>query len=168
MVYLKTKPKQKNKAAVTRLWLGTSINWTTKPRDGRWPCFSLFLRALFDWLSSPLLQNMKSVKTRKIKIKTTRRIFLADLRIKLHLDFYFSQEIDLGFASGVKTFKTNYFGDQKNDWKLLVPTEVGSCIWRPFVCSVNFLVICDTGNSFFGLGFSKICICNHNLKLEWA
>lgn len=111
---------------------------------------------------------MKSVKTRKIKIKTTRRIFLADLRIKLHLDFYFSQEIDLGFASGVKTFKTNYFGDQKNDWKLLVPTEVSSCIWRPFVCSVNFLVICDTGNSFFGLGFSKICTCNHNLKLKRA
>ena len=89
-------------------------------------------------MSSPFLQNMKSVKTRKIKIKTTRRIFLADLRIKLHLDFYFSQEIDLGFASGVKTFKTNYFGDQKNDWKLLVPTEVSSCIWRPLCVQLTF------------------------------
>jgi len=34
------------------------------------------------------------------------------------------QNIDLGYASGVKVFRTSCFGDQENDWKLLVPSEV--------------------------------------------
>ena len=38
--------------------------------------------------------------------------------------FVFWQEIDLGFASGVKALRSSCFGDQSNDWKLLVPSEV--------------------------------------------
>ena len=30
----------------------------------------------------------------------------------------------MGFASGVKAFRSSCFGDQSNDWKLLVPSEV--------------------------------------------
>ena len=42
--------------------------------------------------------------------------------------FSFLQEIDLGYASGVKALRTSYFGDRENGWKLLVPSEVGSCM----------------------------------------
>lgn len=38
------------------------------------------------------------------------------------------QDIDLGYASGVKVFRTSCFGDQENDWKLLVPSEASYCI----------------------------------------
>lgn len=38
------------------------------------------------------------------------------------------QDIDLGYVSGVKVFRTSCFGDQENDWKLLVPSEVSYVI----------------------------------------
>lgn len=57
------------------------------------------------------------------------------------------KEIDLGFASGVKTFKTNYFGDQKNDWKLLVPTEFAVSLYREMMEAGRDLGIRNAGHS---------------------
>lgn len=41
-----------------------------------------------------------------------------------------AKEIDLGFASGVKAFRSSCFGDQSNDWKLLVPSEFAVCLYQ--------------------------------------
>ena len=50
---------------------------------------------------------------------------------------FFLQEIDLGYASGVKALRTSYFGDRENDWKLLVPAEVGSCMEGPLLWTAD-------------------------------
>lgn len=34
------------------------------------------------------------------------------------------QVIDLGYASGVRIFRTSCFGNQAHDWQLLLPSEV--------------------------------------------
>ncbi|KAJ7384995.1 hypothetical protein OS493_018684 [Desmophyllum pertusum] len=41
-----------------------------------------------------------------------------------------AKDIDLGYASGVKALRTSFFGDQENDWKLLVPSEFAVCLYR--------------------------------------
>ncbi|XP_015780112.1 PREDICTED: pyruvate dehydrogenase phosphatase regulatory subunit, mitochondrial-like [Acropora digitifera] len=50
-----------------------------------------------------------------------------------------AQVVDLGYASGVRTFRTSCFGNQANDWQLLVPSEVSDLgsplrleIWEQF------------------------------------
>lgn len=58
-----------------------------------------------------------------------------------------AKEIDLGFASGVKTFRTNYFGDQKNDWKLLVPVEFAVSLYREMMEAGRDLGVRNAGHS---------------------
>lgn len=41
-----------------------------------------------------------------------------------------AKEVDLGYASGVRAFRTSCFGNQENDWKLLVPSEFAVCLYR--------------------------------------
>lgn len=41
-----------------------------------------------------------------------------------------AQVVDLGYASGVRTFRTSCFGNQANDWQLLVPSEFAVCLYR--------------------------------------
>ena len=46
------------------------------------------------------------------------------MRILKNKRQFYLQEVDLGYASGVRAFRTSCFGNQENDWKLLVPSEV--------------------------------------------
>ncbi|XP_074618292.1 pyruvate dehydrogenase phosphatase regulatory subunit, mitochondrial-like isoform X5 [Acropora palmata] len=41
-----------------------------------------------------------------------------------------AQVVDLGYASGVRIFRTSCFGNQANDWQLLVPSEFAVCLYR--------------------------------------
>lgn len=58
-----------------------------------------------------------------------------------------AKEIDLGFAPGVKMFRTNYFGDQKNDWKLLVPVEFAVSLYREMMEAGRDLGVRNAGQS---------------------
>jgi len=58
-----------------------------------------------------------------------------------------AKDIDLGYASGVKVFRTSCFGDQENDWKLLVPSEFAVCLYRDLMAAGRDLGVRNAGRS---------------------
>lgn len=58
-----------------------------------------------------------------------------------------AKDIDLGYASGVKVFRTSCFGDQENDWKLLVPSELAVCLYRDLMEAGRDLGVRNAGRS---------------------
>ncbi|KAL9975914.1 hypothetical protein ACROYT_G013133 [Oculina patagonica] len=58
-----------------------------------------------------------------------------------------AKNIDLGYAMGVMTFRTSCFGDQENDWKLLVPSEFAVCLYRDLMRAGRGLHVRNAGRS---------------------
>ncbi|XP_068739509.1 pyruvate dehydrogenase phosphatase regulatory subunit, mitochondrial-like [Montipora capricornis] len=55
--------------------------------------------------------------------------------------------MDLGYASGVRIFRTSCFGNQDNDWMLLVPSEFAVCLYREIMMAGRKLGAKNVGRS---------------------
>lgn len=58
-----------------------------------------------------------------------------------------TQLMDLGYASGVRIFRTSCFGNQDNDWMLLVPSEFAVCLYREIMMAGRKLGAKNVGRS---------------------